>query len=136
MIYDILHIQRPFQYLLDLLLTVRESKPRYSLHTGLVYSRYISLRGSVIYGRLLYIYIQTCINICFVIQNGWENGNIIRFLCLSNLDLSLQAYVIIYFMNGEAQMRTMLFLGLLVVLRNVDADPAQHCVRPTGEVVA
>lgn len=32
-----------------------------------------------------YTYIQTCINICFTIQNGWEDGNIIRFLCLSNL---------------------------------------------------
>lgn len=81
-----------------------------------------------------YTYIQTCINICFIIQNGWETGNIIRFLCLSNLDALFTSLCCYLFYERGSSNEDIAFLGCLV-MRNVDDDPTQYYVRLTVEVL-
>lgn len=55
-----------------------------------------------------YTYIQTCINIFFTIQNGWESRNIIFFLCLSKLDALFTSLCYYSFHEWEAWMRILL----------------------------
>lgn len=84
----------------------------YGIHDILAcYSRAI-LFVAVIYGRLSYIYIQTCINICFTIQNGWEARNILCFLCLSKLDALLASLCYYSSYDWKARMRTMILGGV------------------------
>lgn len=98
----------------DLLLTTTCGISSHGIHDILAcYTRAISLGGCVIYGRLLYIYIQTCINICFPTQNGWETGNIICFLCLSKLDALFTSLCYYLFHERESSNEDIAFWGCI-----------------------